>query len=264
VAFGLPIGGLIMALLFCSAMLGMLIARLLPAGHLSPETRKVVTSATAVVGTLSALVVGLLISSASTSFNAKSNEVTQIATDSIRLDRVLGRYGPETQGVRLQLRRYAEATEHDLFPPSRAEPVALENAATMNLLESVETAIVALAPADDERRLLKGQALDLTGALAATRWRLVQEEANRTPLPLMILVLFWFVVIFTGFGLFAPRHVTAVVAIMLCAVGVGSAIRMVTEFQTPFQGMARISSASIVHALDMMDRQAVGQVSDSR
>ena len=253
-----------MALLFCSAMLGMLIARLLPAGHLSPETKGVVTSSTAVVGTLSALVVGLLISSASTSFNAKSTEVTQIATNLIRLDRVLVRYAPETERIRVQLRRYAEATFHDLFPPSRAEPVALENAATMNQLESVETDILALAPADDVQRSLKGQALDLTAALAGTRWQLVQEEANRTPLPFMILVLFWFVVIFTGFGLFAPRNVTAVVAIMLCAVGVGSAIRMVTEFQTPFQGLARISSTSLVHALGVIDRQAVGQVSDSR
>jgi hypothetical protein len=147
--------------LFCSAMLGMLIARLLPVGHLSPETKGVVTSSTAVVGTLSALVVGLLISSASTSFNAKSNEVTQIATDLIRLDRVLGRYAPETPGIRVELRRYAGATLRDLFPANRAEPVALENAATMGLLESVETDIVALAPANDVQRWLKGQALEL-------------------------------------------------------------------------------------------------------
>jgi hypothetical protein len=249
---GLPIGGTIALLLFASAMMGMLVARFLPHGHLSAETKNVVSVSTAVVGTLSALVVGLLISSANTSFAAKANEVGQISGDLIRLDRLLRRYAPETQGIRMQLHRYGAATLQDLFPPDNRRTTAVESDATMNILESVETDILALTPATDTQRWLKEQALDMTTALASTRWQLVQEEANRTPVQLVILMLFWFVIIFMSFGLFSPRNATAAVAILLCAVGVGSAIRMETEFQDPFHGVIRIPSAPLAHALDVI------------
>jgi hypothetical protein len=243
-----------MLLLFASALLGMLVARFLPAAHLSAETRNVVSVSTAVVGTLSALVVGLLLSSASASFTTKANEVTQLSADLIRLDRLLRRYAPETQGIRLELRRYTEATLLELFPPNRAQPAALESDATTTMLEAVETDILALAPTTDAQRWLKEQALDLTSTMAGVRWQLVQDDANRTPTELVVLVLFWFVIIFASFGLFAPRNVTAVVAIMLCAVGVGSAIRMETEFQSPFHGVVRVPSDPLVHARDVIGR----------
>ncbi|HKM63877.1 MAG TPA: hypothetical protein VJY39_15440 [Acidisphaera sp.] len=76
-----PIGVVIVAIMFGSAMLAMAAARLLPEQHLSAETKSVVSVSAAVVGTLSALVVGLLISTSSSSFSAKSQEVTQISTD---------------------------------------------------------------------------------------------------------------------------------------------------------------------------------------
>jgi hypothetical protein len=94
-----PIGMIIDAILFGSALLAIAAARFLPEHHLSPETKGVVTVSAAIVGTLSALVVGLLISTSSASFTAKSQQVTQISANVISLDRML-RYGPEpTSGL---------------------------------------------------------------------------------------------------------------------------------------------------------------------
>lgn len=75
-----------------------------------------------------------------------------------------------------------------------------------------------------------------------------------TPRPLLLLVLFWFVIIFASFGLFAPPNVTSIVAILLCSVGVGSAIRIITELQTPFGGLIRVSSIPLSHALEVIGR----------
>jgi hypothetical protein len=95
-----PIGMIIDAILFGSALLAIAAARFLPEHHLSPETKGVVTVSAAIVGTLSALVVGLLISTSSASFTAKSQQVTQISANVISLDRMLRRYGPEpTSGL---------------------------------------------------------------------------------------------------------------------------------------------------------------------
>src|SRR4051794_38544343 len=100
----IPISVIFIAILFASAMLSMFAARFLPAHHLNTETKSVVSVSTAVVGTLSALVVGLLISSANSSFTAKAQEVSNISADVVSLDRSLRRYGPEAQGVRVLLR----------------------------------------------------------------------------------------------------------------------------------------------------------------
>ena len=65
------IGLICFAVVFGSALLGMLVARSLPKHHLNDETRNAVAVAAAVVGTLAALVIGLMISSANSSFTTR-------------------------------------------------------------------------------------------------------------------------------------------------------------------------------------------------
>jgi hypothetical protein len=57
---------------------------------------------------------GLLIAAASSSFNAKNQEVLLIAADVIRMDRLLRRYGPEAEGLHDPLRRSTAMKTEDL------------------------------------------------------------------------------------------------------------------------------------------------------
>jgi len=249
-----PIGAIIVAILFGSAMLAMVATRSLPEHHLSAETKSIVSVSTAVVGTLSALVVGLLISIASASFTAKAQEVTQISADVIRLDRLLRRYGPEAQDIRVLLRRYTAAMRQDLFPEASNQATDLENDATISVLEELQNKVLTLTPTNDTQRWLQAQALQVSGAVMAARWELGQENTGKSPFLLLVLVMFWFVIIFASFGLFAPRNMTAIAAIFLCSVAIGSAIRMTTELQSPFQGLVRISNSSLTQALEVISR----------
>ena len=250
----IPIGGIIVLILFGSAMLVMLGARFLPEHHLSDETRSVVSVSTAVVGTLSALVVGLLISTANASFTAKAEVVTGISANLISLDRVLRRMGPEAQDMRVLLQRYTAAMHEDLFPDKPGEQANLENDATISMLEQLQDKVLALAPANETQRWLQTQALQLTQTVIEARWKLGQENATRSPRLLFVLVMFWFMLIFASFGLFAPCNAMAITAILLCAVGIGSAIRMTTELQTPFSGLIRISSGPLTQAVAVISR----------
>src|SRR5437667_7903776 len=96
----LEIGLIILFTIFSGAVLGMLIGAFLPEHHLSGETKSAISVSMAVVGTLTALVLGLLISNASSSFSTRNSEVTRISADMVRMDRLLRRYGPEADGVR--------------------------------------------------------------------------------------------------------------------------------------------------------------------
>lgn len=213
------------------------------------------TVSAAIVGTLSALVVGLLISNSSASFTAKSQQVTQISADVISLDRMLRRYGPEAQDIRMLLRQYTAAERQDLFPTNSNQTPDLENSTTIAVLEELQDKVLALTPTNATQRWLQPQALNLIGTIMAARWQLGQEEsASGIPLPLLMLVMFWFIIIFVSFGLFAPHNMTAIAMLFLCAVGIGTAIRMTTELQEPFVGLIRISSMPMIQALKVISR----------
>src|SRR5678815_4982782 len=80
--------------LVAAVLLGRLIRRLLPEHHLTSESRDGIKLALGLVSTMSALVLGLLVSSAKSSYDTERNEVIQMAAKIAFLDRVLAVYGP--------------------------------------------------------------------------------------------------------------------------------------------------------------------------
>ena len=80
------------------------------------ETKNLVSVSTAVVATVSALVLGLLISNANTSFTRLGGQVTALSAEILRLDHMLRRYGADAEPARNMLLQYAEQKAADLFP----------------------------------------------------------------------------------------------------------------------------------------------------
>ena len=75
---------------------GMFLRNRLPEHHLSGETKDVVKLGTGLIGTIAALVLGLLIASANGTFQTQSTQVQQLTADVVLLDQTLAQYGPET------------------------------------------------------------------------------------------------------------------------------------------------------------------------
>ncbi len=241
------IGSISFVAIFGGALLGVFAARILPEHHLTSETRTAVSVSVAVVGTLSALVIGLMISTASTSFTARSRELTEISVDLIRMERMLHRYGLEAESARAKLRTYAVAKMQELFPTAR-EP-AESDEVTLEMLEGIQDAILSLSPADERHTWLRSQALALSGDLAQARWLLVHQTGSNIPLPFLILLIFWLTIVFASFGLFAPRNGMAITALCLCSIAVSGGITMILELDTPLTGLVRISDEPMRHAL---------------
>ena len=85
-------------------LLGGWLRRLVPAEHLSGDSKDVVKLALGLVGTMTAILLGLLISSAKDSFDTTRSEVMQMAAKVTLLDRVLNLYGAEAMDARRALR----------------------------------------------------------------------------------------------------------------------------------------------------------------
>src|SRR3982074_3840052 len=77
----------------------------LPGHHLSTDDKDFVRLGTGLIGTIAALVLGLLIASAKSSYDTQSTQIRQMTTDTILLDHLLEEYGTETGAVRNLLRR---------------------------------------------------------------------------------------------------------------------------------------------------------------
>lgn len=255
------IAGVILIVVFSGALLGMYISRRVP-HHMTPETKGVVTASMAVVGTMTALVIGLLISNASNSFGARNEALTRMSADVVHLDRMLRHYGPEADGTRVSLRRYTELKIQELFEhadlPSSS---VVEDPPSVETLWDVQYRIRALRAQDDEHRWLAMQASHLADDLDEARWTMVQQNLSPVPLPFLALVTMWLTALFVSFGLFAPTNGTSIVALFVCVLAISAAFKVVLDMDTPFGGRVhttgfplRLSSDPLRQALDMIKR----------
>jgi len=234
------IGFIIFAVLAWSAFAGWRARQRLPTHHLNDETKSLVSVSMAVVGTISALVLGLLISNANTSFIARNGEVTTLSADILRLDQMLRLYGPEANPARGKLLQFAERKTNDLFPKSLKE-VDVNNESTYEVLKQVEYLMLELQPHDPRHQWFVQQALLHAAKIGNTHWLLGQVAGQGTPKAFVALVVFWLSLLFVSFGLFAPRNLVSALTLILCAIAVAGAVEMVLELEEPFAGVLHIS-----------------------
>ncbi len=241
---------------FCAIFFGALaavwVARRLPEPHLGSETRTAVSVSMAVVGTLAALVLSLMLSSAGTSFTARTTAIQTLAVDIIKLDRALQRYGPEAAPIREALRRYARAKADELSDRGQDGGLAIEN---LHQLETISDQVIGLRPADERGHRVQTQALQIIDEMVDARWLLVERSGLAVPLPFLVLLIFWLSLLFASFGLFAPRNTTVVLALLLCALAISGGILMILELGAPTRGLIRPSVAPIVTAIQQLARE---------
>src|SRR6266481_5109453 len=108
-----------------AVLVGRILRRILPESHLSADSKDVVKLALGLVATMSALVLGLLVSSAKGSYDTERSEVIQMAAKVAFLDRVLAAYGPEAADARAQLRGAVEAAVQQMWPGEANMPARL-------------------------------------------------------------------------------------------------------------------------------------------
>ena len=248
----MAIGWIVFALVFGSALVAMFLHRVLPAEHLSSDSKDVVKLGVALVATMSALVLSLLVASAKSAFDTRSNQLVQASADIILLDRALARYGPETKDARSLLQRSVASIIERFWPAGGAKPITIDPAASP--VEALYDKIEALTPQSDAQRSMQSQALTLAADMARTRLLLFENLGASIPVPFLVVLVFWLCIIFASFGLFAPRNATVIAALCVSALSVAGAIFLILELDRSFQGLLQVSSAPLRAALAQLGR----------
>lgn len=244
------------AITLTAAMAGMWIAGRLPDAHRSTDSRDIVRTSMAMVSSMTALALGLLVSSANSSFNGAQDQVLSTSSNLIRMERVLRLYGHDADQARQNLKDYATSMMRDLFPPD-AWSINVENESTLDFLASIEEQFAVINPKNDTQQWLKPHVLDVANKLVEEHFALVRQHLYTFPGPVLALLLAWLVILFGSYGLFAPRHLTAFVVLLLSSATASGAVFLILELQGPMQGIVRLSPDPLHHALEYMDRDTV-------
>ena len=239
------------ACVFGGVLIGIYLRAALPHQHLSTESKDAVKIGMALVGTMSALVLGLLVASAKSSYDTQSTELTGMSSDAVLLDRVLAHYGPEAMEARSQLRSAVSSFIDESWSKGPAgsalEPPGLQGE---TLYDQVED----LSPKDDTQRSIKAEALSLVLALGHTRWLIYEQRLGSVSVPLLVILIFWLTITFVSFGLFAPTNATVVVSLFASALSVSGAVFLILAMYTPYSGIIQISSEPLRVALSQLGR----------
>ena len=251
VANGFLIGAIVFVLVFVGALLGLRLRTLLPAHHLSAESKDIVKLGVGLIATMSALLLSLLLASAKGSYDAQRNGLIQMAANIVVLDRALAHYGPESGPVRAKLRGAVELILERMWPEATGRPSQL---APSEASEHLYDEIQALAVRTDAQRTLRAEALSLTVEIARARWLLLERSGFTIPMPFLLMLALWLALIFLSFGLFAPSNPTVVASFFICAIAIASAIFLIVELDQAFAGIIRVPSAPLRGALTNLGR----------
>ena len=236
----------------CGALAGLSLQKLLPMHHLSDQSQETVKLSAGIIATMSALVLGLLVSSAKTSFDVASSSVAQVGAKFIELNELLIEYGPEAKPLRGQVKTLL-AQRIDTIWQGRSNALSvlltLERSSGSNALSE---SLREFTPKTEEQKAILSQLRQINAELRNDRLLLIEEQQAGLPPILLWILVFWLTLLFVSFGLFAPRNVTVIAALMVCALSVSSALFLVLEMSHPLEGVIQVSSAPMRKALELL------------
>ena len=240
--------------IFGGTLLGLALRKMLPGHHLNDESKDAIKIGAGMISMMAALVLGLLVSSAKSNFDATNTAIIQGGARVILLDRLLANYGPETKEVRATLRMAVVALIGVLWPEepvTKADFSAFERATTAEkLVEKIRD----LKPQNEAQRALQGQALQLGQEMMLSRWIQIEQAQTSLPSAFLVIVLFWLTMLYMTFGLLAPRNPTVVTVMFIGALSLATAMFLIVEMNRPMGGAIKVSSGPMHKALEHLGR----------
>lgn len=245
----LAISLVVCGFMLAGALSGVLLRKILPAHHLNEHSKDVVRLGCALVATMSALVLGLLITSAKNTYDTQRNEIRQMTANVILLDSQLKRYGPETRPARQSLRDALDPAIDRIWGRRVEKSLTGTPFEPSAVGEQVYADIQELSPQTETKRSLRIQALQTANNITESRVMLFEQSDGATPFALLAVLAFWLTILFASFTLFSPLNPTGCVAVAIIALSASCAIFLILEMNTPFSGLMQISSAPVRNAL---------------
>lgn len=226
----------------------------LPLFHLKGDSKDVMITATGMMATLVALIIGLLLSSAKDSFDEASARLIDGGAKAITLDYLLSLYGTETKAARDTLRIGTASAIERIWHSTSLQQLDSVLSDKTNAMADVYQKIHELSPQNDSQKKLKNEALDISKDLLQSRWMLVEQTQEKLPAAFLVVLTFWLALLFVHFGLLGPLNRTTASALTISALSLSSAIFFILELNNPLQGLIKIPIAPLEKTLQIIGK----------
>lgn len=241
-------------ILFGVSLIGMGLEWLAPADVLT-ASKGPVGAMVGLVTLLLALVLGLLVYTAFSVFAGQQADALALGPVVAEIDIALERYGPEAAGGRAGLRAALKGSRLRFFGDLRRGPQIHTFEEMKATLAGLTGYFDSLRPATDAQRNQLAIARGLARQFQDTQMKMARQLAAPFPPYVLFVVVCWASALFLGDGLVAPTNAVTVLAHLVGAVAIASAIFLILELSSPYTGVIRLSSTGLDSAL-----KALGEV----
>ena len=230
-----------LASILIGAAAGMALKRFLPQSLLEGGSKEAIRLGASFLATLAALVIGLMIASAKNTYDAQNSNIRQLGTNAVLVDQMLLKYGPAAREARTLLREIIPSATARIWQENIATKGG-SNFVVSSTGERFYDAIEGLKPANEEQTSLKARIIQITTEMGRTRLLVFTQNDNAIPVPFFIVLVFWLVLIFASFSLFAEPGPIVIASTLLIAISVSSALFLIVDLSHPFEGLMQISN----------------------
>jgi len=245
---------IIFAFMLSGIAVGSYLRVVLPDDHRQSDSKDILMTVAGTMGMLIALIIGLLVTSAKGNFDDTTTSITQAGAKTITLDYYLSRYGPEAKEVRELLPQSVVSAIKRIWPNESRGGADLAKMEAASEMINVYDKIRELVPKNDTQKYLQTKALEIVANMMQSRWMLIEESQTNLPRVFLVVLTFWLTVLFTQFGLLAPRNKTAISALFICSLSMSGAIFLILELNNPLEGTIKVSSAPLHKALAIIGK----------
>ena len=243
----LVISALAFVLVLGGALLGTYFRKVVSADHLRDDVKDMVRLSMGLIGTIAALVLGLLIASAKSSYDTRVTQFKQITANVILLDLLLEQYGRDAQNLRTMLRLGVPIMVERITNEGRSgAPAPYE---TTSEAQRFVARVEELKPNSESQRSVQTRIINAIVQLTQSRLALFTQAHDSIPAPFLAVLIFWLAVIFASFGVFVRPVPIVVVTFVVGAMSVSGALFLILEMDQPFAGLFQISTETLTNAL---------------
>ena len=236
------------ALIVTCTIVGTLVRARMPEHHLTGDSKEVIRLATALVATLTGLVLALMFASTRTTFEHTSAAVSRLAVSLTELDEVLEDYGPPALPIRKTLRTDLQPLINSIWQDDAVAagrpPVSRRSHATSALAMIRE-----LQPANPVQASLQARAVQIATDISQTRLVLMSQPPDSVSTPFITVLVLWLMFIFTTFAMSSKPNITLTAVLCVCILSASGALYLILELGLPFGGLMQVSNDSLREAL---------------
>jgi hypothetical protein len=208
------------------------------------------------IGTLFAVVLGLLVSSSYATFNSHQADFDSLVSTVANIDLLLKHFPNESDQSRFLLKRMVFRLLARYWPDKNGRsPVEVSYSHLSNDVAEILEINNAAEKFENIARDDLNSIREFSSKFVAIQSNIIRSLSSQMPALLLVVVFGWACLLFFLYGCLSDGNMLAMFFLFLGAIAIASANFLILELTHPYQGIFKVSSAAFDLLLDSMIQQ---------